>query len=80
MVNVTTAELAGRRQVLLAYVHFDKKIRALMTACMLPLACSFPLDPPKGKGARCSEGSGIAATTRVPLLSVVGFYNWKHKH
>jgi hypothetical protein len=36
----------------------------------------YPEDPPKGKGARVSEGSGIVASVEIRALRVVEAYRY----
>jgi hypothetical protein len=37
-------------------------------------ARTYPADPPKGKGGRVAEASGVLATAHMPLLAAVMQY------
>ena len=47
---------------------------ALSYLCYYLRPSRFPAEPPRGKGDRVSESSGVVATGRMPTLKVVELY------
>ena len=42
------------------------------------MCCRFPSDPPKGKGGRVSEASGLVASAALPMLRAIRAYRERY--